>query len=205
MSAVAFALADVQPGPPPPAAAAPSLAKAAVSVPPTSARVLPAPVHLTIPALGVSSPLLQLGLTSTGALEVPAPGPQYDQAGWYRNSPTPGSVGPAVIAGHVDSARNGPSVFFRLGSLRPHDRVDVTLQDGSVSVFAVDSVARYPKSAFPTKLVYGDTEFPALRLITCGGSFDQGTGHYKDNVVVLAHLVRNTGEPAKVVATSIPS
>lgn len=186
--------------------AGPLLAQGAVDpLPaPRPARVLAVPTHLTIPALGVSSPLLQLGLTSTGALEVPA-GRSYDQAGWYRNSPTPGSLGPAVIAGHVDSAKNGPSVFFRLGALQPKDRVDVTLKDGSVSVFAVDSVGRYPKSAFPTKLVYGDTGFAALRLITCGGSFNRGTGHYEDNIVVLAHLVRNTRAPQMVVGTTTAS
>ncbi len=37
--------------------------------------------------------------------------------------------------------------------------------------------------------VYGNTHRAELRLITCGGSFDQKSGHYVDNVVVFAHLV----------------
>ncbi len=41
----------------------------------------------------------------------------------------------------------------------------------------------------PTQLVYGNTNHAALRLITCGGSFDFSTGHYVDNVVVFATLV----------------
>jgi hypothetical protein len=37
--------------------------------------------------------------------------------------------------------------------------------------------------------VYGDTKGRAeLRLITCGGAFDQSTGHYVDNIVAFAHL-----------------
>lgn len=153
--------------------------------------VLPAsaPLVLTIPAIRVRSSLLQLGQEADGSLEVPAPGPQYDQAGWYRYSPTPGSLGPAVIAGHIDSAAKGPSVFYRLGALKPHDVVQVSRADGSVAEFAVDAVRRYPKTDFPSGLVYGNTDHAALRLITCGGAFDRSSGHYVDNIVVTASLV----------------
>jgi hypothetical protein len=145
------------------------------------------PRRLLIPSIGVQTDLIQLGRTSAGALEVPAPGPHYNQAGWYRYSPTPGSLGPAVIVGHVD-AKDGPSVFFRLGSLRGGDRVMVLRADRTTAVFRVDAVARYRKDAFPLGLVYGNTDHPALRLITCGGPFDSSTGHYRDNVVVSASL-----------------
>lgn len=157
--------------------------------------VLPSsiPLTLAIPAIHVRSSLLKLGVTAKGTMQTPAPGPQYNKAGWYRYSPTPGSLGPAVIAGHVDSAREGPSVFFRLGSLRPGDTITVTRADGSVAFFAVDSVHRYAKDHFPSKLVYGDTNHAALRLITCGGQFDRGSGNYLDNIVVFASLVRATG------------
>ena len=153
--------------------------------------ILPAsaPLALAIPAIGVDTPLLRLGLADDGSMQVPAPGPSYDYAGWYHHSPSPGSLGPAVIVGHVDSAKYGPSVFFRLGSLRPKDRVLVTRADGSVVVFAVDDVRRYQKKRFPTQLVYGDTNNAALRLITCGGPIDRNTGHYRDNIVVRASLV----------------
>jgi sortase (surface protein transpeptidase) len=146
-------------------------------------------MSLSIPAIAVRSPLLRLGLTAKGALEVPS-GRHYDEAGWYRYSVQPGSIGPAVIVGHVDSAANGPSVFFRLGALHSGDLVSVARADGSVAVFAVDGVRRYHKAAFPTRLVYGNTDRPVLRLITCGGRFDRASGHYVDNIVVLATLVR---------------
>src|SRR5690349_12906869 len=72
----------------------------------------PRPVALDIPAIGVAGPVDEVGLRPDGTLEVPAPGPTYDQPAWYRGSPTPGRVGPSVILGHVDSAANGPSVFY---------------------------------------------------------------------------------------------
>jgi hypothetical protein len=128
-----------------------------------------------------------VGLTPENALEVPAPGPHYDEAAWYRHSPTPGSLGPAVILGHVDSA-TGPSVFFRLGEMQRGDRISITRADGSVAVFLVDQVHRYAKNDFPTEVVYGDIDHAGLRILTCGGAFDDSTGHYLDNIVVFASL-----------------
>ena len=163
----------------------------ATSATPVVGPVLKAsvPVALNIPAIGVRSVVQRLGQAADGSVEVPAPGPRYDQAGWYRYSPTPGSLGPSVIVGHVDSAANGPSVFWRLGSLHPRDIVRITRADGSVAVFAVDDVRRFRKSRFPSKLVYGNTDHAALRLITCGGPIEGG--HYRDNIVVRASLVRS--------------
>ena len=151
------------------------------------------PVDLAIPAIAVRTHIQRLGLTRDGSLAVPAPGPRYDEAGWYRYSPTPGALGPAIIVGHLDSATDSQSVFFRLGSLRPRDRIFITRADGSTAIFAVDDVRRYRKSQFPTKLVYGNTKHAALRLITCGGPIDPATGHYRDNLVVWASLVGATG------------
>jgi sortase (surface protein transpeptidase) len=147
------------------------------------------PVALDIPAIAVHSTLQYLGLTPNGELEVPAPGPHYNEAAWYKHSPTPGSLGPAIISGHIDSARDGPSVFFRLGDLRPGDAVMVTRADGLIAEFRVDQVRLHSKDEFPTQLVYGDTDHAALRLLTCGGPFDRATGHYVDNVIVFGSLV----------------
>ena len=34
--------------------------------------------------------------------------------------------------------------------------------------------------------VFGPVPGPVLRLVTCGGAFDRGRGHYLDNLVVTA-------------------
>jgi hypothetical protein len=173
------------PSPAAPAAPAPSASRAS-----TRHAVVAAPVSIRIRAIGVRSALLTLGLARDGSLQPPPVGPHYDQAGWYRYSPRPGAVGPAVIVGHIDSKSGGPSVFFRLGDLHPRDVIDIARADGTTAVFAVDDVRRFHKAEFPTQLVYGNTRQPALRLISCGGAFDRATGHYVDNVVVTASLVR---------------
>ena len=147
------------------------------------------PASVSIPAIGVESELITLGLNPDGTLAVPQPGPDYDKAAWFDGSPRPGDVGPAVIEGHVDSAANGPSVFYELGALVAGDRIDVTRDDGTVVVFEVYEVRVVPKDDFPTLDVYGNTDGPELRLITCGGPFDSTAGSYVDNVVVFASQV----------------
>ena len=143
------------------------------------------PVSLVIPSIGVTSALVHLGLTSSGALQVP---PTTSVAGWYTGSPRPGSIGSAVIAGHIDSV-TGPGVFFRLSQLRRGDRVYVKRADGTLAVFEVTAVQMYAKDAFPTAAVYGAVPDPELRLITCGGTFDYTTRSYLSNTVVYAKEV----------------
>jgi hypothetical protein len=146
------------------------------------------PVSVSIPVIGVHSRLLRLGVNSDGTMQVPSLTTSADEAAWYKYSATPGQIGASVIEGHVDSYR-GPAVFFRLGALHPGDAVDVTLADGVTAIFRVTGVREYLKSNFPGKSIYGATGYAALRLITCGGTFDYATGHYLSSTVVFASLV----------------
>ena len=142
------------------------------------------PLGVRIPAIGVdATSLVPLAIVpATGELAAPA---RFDQTGWYAAGPVPGEPGPAVIAAHVDS-RAGPAVFFRLKELKPGDKVYVPRSDGVTVTFTVTGVERYPKNAFPTQKVHGPTPDRALRLITCGGSFDYAKRSYRDNIVVYA-------------------
>jgi len=145
------------------------------------------PVSVDIPAIGVSSKLLHLGVSADGMIQVPSLDTEASEAAWYKYSATPGQIGASVIEGHLDSYQ-GPAVFFRLGALRPGDSVDVTLADGITAVFRVTGVREYLKSNFPAKTIYSATRYAALRLITCGGTFDYTTGHYLSSTVVFASL-----------------
>jgi Sortase domain len=143
------------------------------------------PWHLAIPAIAVETPIELLGVEPDGTLQVPA---DPAVAGWYRLGTKPGNRGPAVIVGHVDS-QSGPAVFYRLGTLAPRDLIRVSWESGASVFFRVYAVHEYAKTAFPTRLVYGRTKAPELRLVTCGGRFDAETGHYLDNVIVFARRV----------------
>lgn len=140
------------------------------------------PTVLTIPSLKLETKLTRLGRNADGSLATPG---DPARAGWYRYSPTPGEVGPAVIVGHVDS-ESGPAVFYNLRKIKSGQLVEVNRQDGSRIEFAVYKVVNYSQSHFPTQTVYGNTKRPELRLITCGGPFNYLTGHYTQNTVVFA-------------------
>lgn len=145
-------------------------------------RAVGRPLRVRIPAIGVDAPLVPLGLNDDGTLEVP----RYEEAGWYAGGTRPGDVGPAVIAAHLDST-TGPAVFHRLEDLRVGNTVHVEYRDVTVT-FSVEESRSYDKSRFPTRRVYGPTESPELRLITCDGSFDRATRSYDANLVVWASL-----------------
>ncbi|MDP9417935.1 MAG: class F sortase [Actinomycetota bacterium] len=145
-------------------------------------RPVALPVRLRIPALDVTSGLETLDRAPDLTVEVPR---NPDSAGWYAGGPRPGQKGPAVILGHLDSAR-GPAVFARLPTLRPGDVVLVDRADGTTARFAVQRLERHRKDRFPSDAVYFPTLRPELRLVTCGGTIDPVTGHYRDNVIVFA-------------------
>lgn len=143
------------------------------------------PVRLRISAIGVDTPVMPLGLEQDGTVQVP-PIEEDDQAGWYRYSPAPGQVGPSVILGHVTVGDYGDGVFRRLPQLRRGDRITARLENGEAAVFTVREVRTVAKADFPTEDVYGNTDRPELRLITCGGP--RSGGEYRDNVIVFAAL-----------------
>ncbi len=157
-------------------------------IPPRTARV----VGLRLPAIGLAANRLEeLRLLPDGSLAAPR-----DPAlpGWYGGGPVPGELGPAIIAGHVDS-KTGPAVFARLGQLEPGDGVTVAISEVGASQdapskrevgFTVDRIVHATKKEFPTEEVYGSTPDAQLRLITCSGPYDRVAGSYTDNTVVFA-------------------
>ncbi|MEV4160201.1 class F sortase [Nonomuraea dietziae] len=144
------------------------------------------PTAVYIPKLGISAPLMELGVDAKGAIENP-PLDHPNVAGWYRYAPVPGARGAAVITGHLDT-RTGPAVFARLRSIRRGDQVQVMRADRSVAIFVVDRVEQVAKRVFPTEKVFGKVKYAGLRLVTCGGAFDRKAHSYQDNTIVYAHL-----------------
>src|SRR5262249_35941995 len=143
-----------------------------------SAALAARPTWLSIPSLGIRTPLINLGENKDGTLQVPV---TTTVAGWFTGGPRPGAVGSAIIAGHVDS-KTGPGIFFWLRALHRGDRIYVGRADGTMAVFTVTGIRKFAKDAFPTSAVYGPVPDPELRLITCGGVFDRARGSYLSNV-----------------------
>lgn len=144
------------------------------------------PLAVRIPEISVDAPLAGYGLETDGTLRVP-PEENANLAAWYHGGVTPGTAGTALINGHVDNA-TGPAVFYDLGALQPGDSVEIDRADGRTAVFTVSAIEVFARDAFPDELVYGHSDRPELRLLTCGGGFSEAAGGYLGNVVVFAHL-----------------
>ena len=152
----------------------------------TVPKQMPIPVRIIVPAIGVNAPLIPLGRNRDGTAQVPK---SFSVAGWFKPGPEPGEQGAAVILGHIDS-KAGPGAFYHLKALRRGDRIQIRLVTRKTIVFVVTGSEEASKTHFPTRLVYAHTRVPTLRLVTCGGGFNYATGHYLDNYIVFARLVR---------------
>jgi LPXTG-site transpeptidase (sortase) family protein len=148
----------------------------------------PRPTHLSIRVVGVETDIVPIGVDENRAIAVPK---QADIAGWWSGGHAAGEPGPTVIVGHYDS-KVAPGVFENLKKIGVGARIIVEQSDGSIFLYDVTKVEKIAKSAFPTEAVYGLTTTSTLRLITCGGAFDNNTRHYVDNTIVYADLVVST-------------
>ncbi|MGO4603886.1 sortase domain-containing protein [Terrabacter sp. 2YAF2] len=144
------------------------------------------PTGIEIPSIGVrSTHFVPLGIQRDGTISVPG---TAQEVGLYGAGPTPGQLGPAVLAAHVDTPSGVPGIFYELSRVKAGDVVKVSRRDGSHLTFTVDRVAAFKKTQFPTELVYkGDFTRAEIRLVTCGGPTDS-RNEYRDNVVVFGHL-----------------
>ncbi|MEU2869137.1 class F sortase [Streptomyces olivoreticuli] len=182
-------------GPPPQPSAAEAFSPASPSAPgapvprmgPSVPPLPPSPpTRVRIPEIQVDAPTRPLALLPDGSLAGP-PDDDRNLAGWYAGGATPGATGTAIVAGHVDTAV-GPAVFYSLGALKKGQAVEVARADGRTAVFTIDAIEVYGSADFPSQKVYGPSARAELRLITCGGGFDEDAHEYLGNVVVYAHL-----------------
>lgn len=169
---------------------------------------VPVPLELSVPTLGLRSPVLGVGMTDEAAMDAPTgpPGdPVWQQTFWYRGSAVPGAASTALLAGHVGSAGGRPGVFAHLEELRVGDPVEVLdTRTGLVVRFVVDEVVSYSlaEAARPDVLarIYGTGPIAGvppqpsadgaahLTLITCAGTY-RGDTHDR-RLVVYATRVR---------------
>ena len=142
------------------------------------------PTRIRVADLGVDAPVAAVGINlKKGELAVPT---DISRTGWWRDGAAPGAPnGSVLIGGHVDSARSGPGAFIKLDDARAGMRVQVVTADGKTRTYRVTSVREMPKASLPTD-VWSLKGRARLSLVTCGGRFDQATGHYLDNIVVVA-------------------
>ncbi|MYW33496.1 class F sortase, partial [Streptomyces sp. SID2119] len=152
-----------------------------------------APRSVEVPSVGIDAPVVRRGLDQDGAID-PPPYDLPQTAGWYGKGTEPGAEGAALIVGHVDTETK-PAVFYGLSAVQPGEKVKVTREDGSVAEFTVDDVQVVTRERFDAEKAYGPRVDgrAELRLITCGGKYDQKSRSYTANVVVSAYLTGARG------------
>lgn len=148
---------------------------------PDAAAVDP-PRGVSVPALGVTAPVVPTGVTRAGNAQIPRDG---DVIGWYEFGAAPGdSRGSAVLIGHRDTEAEGPGALFALDQLRPGTRVIVS-QAGEPLRYEVVSLRSTEKSGLPDAL-FRRTGPHQLVLITCGGAYLADAGGYQENLFAIA-------------------
>ena len=121
----------------------------------SSAPVSAPPTRLRIASIAVDTPLEDLDLDAAGALRAPT---DFSHAGWYAKGNRPGDIGPAVLAGHVDSKR-GPAVFYRLNELRPGASVEVMRGESWVTFRSASPSRRRSASSPAIRAAISDFPF----------------------------------------------
>jgi LPXTG-site transpeptidase (sortase) family protein len=125
--------------------------------------------------------------TVDGELQVPQ---QVNRLGWWDGSSWLGDpYGATVVAGHVDSAREGLGFFAQLLRIRVGERVTVVGTKGQRQTYQVTSVRTIAQNALADDgQALDQTGDHRLVLITCAGPYTRGQG-YASNLVVTAKQI----------------
>ncbi len=154
-----------------------------VELPPASE----APVaRIAIPRFEVDAPVVVRGVDANGVMETPN-GPE--DVAWYDFTARPGFGSNAVFSAHVDYINYGPAVFWNLKDLEMDDRIEVRLDDGTVYQYGVVAKDQIDTATANVGEIVGSTPREVVTLITCGGTFDSGSGQYDQRVIVRAERI----------------
>jgi Sortase domain len=141
-----------------------------------------APVGVRIDGVGIDGRVEPTGVDGRGELAVP------DDAKtlvWYRHGPSPGDAGSAVIAGHLDW-KGALGTLNALAETPVGASVIIDYADGSTRSFVVRSVELVDKPAVAVNGIFAGDGERLVRLVTCGGEYNDAINRYHQNVVVTA-------------------
>ncbi|OEJ96220.1 class F sortase [Streptomyces thermolilacinus] len=169
-------------------AAAPTAPPDAGAVPTGSAPAVPAvaaahspPVTLAVPGHVERLPIDPVAQDAHGALDLPK---SPSRLGWWALGARPGAAaGTLLLAGHLDSAEEGPGPFEALHTLPMGALAQVAAADGTRHTYRIVARRTYRAGTLPGDLFSAEGR-PRLVLVTCAGAFDAERRAYAENLVL---------------------
>jgi LPXTG-site transpeptidase (sortase) family protein len=146
------------------------------------------PIRISIPAIGVDTPVEHVGLAGNGSGEMGTPLNAL-HAGWYDRGPRPGDPGSAVIDGHSTGRGVREAVFYSLGDLQPGDEIHVMDSARTTRTFMVTRIETYDYTASTNEIFMSGDGASYLNLITCSGSWLPTTKRFDKRIVVFSEFV----------------
>ncbi len=143
------------------------------------------PVRITIPKINVDTVVERMGVTDTGAMQVPK---VPRNTGWFKFGPAPGQKGTAVIAGHYGWRNGIPAIFDELNRLRVGDKIYIEDDKGNTIPFVVKDSHLYDSGDNPINVFSSSDNGAHLNLITCRGEWDKEKQDYSERLVVFADI-----------------
>ncbi len=140
------------------------------------------PLYMAIPSIQVDAPVVAVGLTNDGSMDVPK---RAGDIGWFEYSPRPGLRGNSIVAGHLDW-QGSPGVFQKLASAKSGDAVIVRGADGVGHKYGVEWLREFPADGASPRVVFEPLVAYGLTLITCGGKWNPVSRRYDTRIVVRA-------------------
>lgn len=176
--ALALFLPDAAPPAPPDEGAVPTGSAPAVRA---GAAAYSPPVTLTVPGHVRRLPIDPVAQAGDGALDLPK---SPSRLGWWAFGARPGAAaGTLLLAGHLDSAEEGPGPFEALHALPMGALAQVAAADGTRHTYRIVARRTYRAGTLPGDLFSAEGR-PRLVLVTCAGAFDERRRAYAENLVL---------------------
>jgi LPXTG-site transpeptidase (sortase) family protein len=144
------------------------------------------PSRLIIPSLDINANIQYVGENAAGNMMAPD---NFTDVSWYKYGAVPGTIGSAVMAGHVDNGLGLDGVFKHLSDLKVGDDVYIQTKGGERLHFRVSETQVYPYQSVPTQTLFAQDDAARLNLITCDGSWVAGGDTYDHRIVIYTRLV----------------
>ena len=185
---------SLAPSPVPSSTPAPTTPAAPATPPKVVAPKSSAPVEVIVGSHHVRAPVSGHPLNANGSLYVP---PDPRAVSWASQQAAPGSAfGTTILVGHIDF-KGVPGAFADLADYRVGQTITLVLADGRQMKYSVAATIEVNKAKlgprrqelFDQTSAFGLPGRPKagrLLLISCGGAFDNRTGHFASNVLVYA-------------------